>query len=335
MSRIYDALKKAEQDATKRTFDVEATAAPAVVSAAGVAPSASTDTPAASAVPQSTAIEPNYNSAGTTVPAASSAITADGISQESGVAVDRITAKDKKDKKEDTRVQIFAPDGTELLGAEELRRLRTKLQHARDKKHIKSLLITSALPGEGKTFISVNLTQILTMQHRTRVLLIDADLRKPQVHTALGVPNENGLVDYLAGRCALEQIIKTTANGRFDFIVGGAVRSQPAELASSSRFAELISAVADHYEWIVVDTPPVLPVTDAAVIARCCDATLLVVAAGKTPGDLAQAAQKELKEANVIGVVLNRATTASSSYKHYYYNHYSHTAKAASTAAAR
>jgi capsular exopolysaccharide synthesis family protein len=253
------------------------------------------------------------------------------------LATETITVPDIKRnlQKQDSRLQVFSADGSELVGAEEFRRLRTKLQHAREKSPIKTVVITSALPGEGKTFITATLAQTFTKQHSARVVVIDADLRKPQVHAQLRVPNVNGLADYLAGRCRVEEVIRHLPGSSLDYIVGGPASSRPAELASSERFKELLTTLADTYEWILIDTPPVLPVTDAAIIARYCDAALLVVAAGQTPGDLAQAAQKELEGANLLGVVLNRASRTSSGYKHYYYYKYSQNERAAMTAPSR
>jgi len=356
MSRIYDALKKAEQETKRPTVPprAEVTAVPTQAEMSTAASTtenevlrlstvvAAEGTPRVAATPSVTAAPPL-----SPVPAPKAGTASSDLAP-ALMPTDPATVKlredaalktskaDKKKAKQTERLQIFSPDGAELLGAEEFRRLRTKLQHAREKRPIKTLLITSALPGEGKTFIAVNLAQTFTMQHHARVLLIDADFRKPQVHAQLRVANERGLSDYLEGRCDMGTLIRRSSNGNLDYIVGGPVSNRPAELAGSARFTELLSSVADEYEWILIDTPPILPVTDASVMARQCDAVLLVVAAGQTPGDLAQAARKELQNAHLAGVVLNRATRTSSAYKNYYYYSYSHgSGKAADAAAAR
>jgi capsular exopolysaccharide synthesis family protein len=341
MSRIYDALKKAEQDSRKRTDPIDASAAQRQALADGTrSPSPVAQAVAVQVVPQPAVVHSQVAAAvavaevASSVAGAPSTVVAPALQTGTAPATISVqipakldgrdtrasdtTKKASKDRKDDVRLQVFSPTRAELIGTEELRRLRTKLQHVRDKQPIKTVLITSALAGEGKTFIAVNLAHTFTMQHHARVLVIDADLRKPQVHADIGVPNDTGLSDYLDGRCGLDGIIRTSPVSKLDYILGGTVCAQPAELVASTRFRDLIGAVADQYDWIIVDTPPVLPVSDAAVIARCCDAVLLVVAACETSGDMAQAAQKELRNANLIGIVLNRATHRSSSYKSYY-----------------
>lgn len=314
MSRIYDALKKAEQESKQKLAaeplppaqpqaqhakpapPMSARAIPATPAAPGVPAVAAAVTQPAPALPVSTAANVNINATAAPAPT--------------------------KPETKKTPIRIFSPAG-ELRGAEELRRLRTKLQHAREKTPFRTLLVTSAVPGEGKTFISISLAHTLTMQHGARVLIIDADFRKPQLHTELGMPNELGLTDYLEGRCEAEAIIRTTPVPNMHVITGGNTSSHVAELAGSPRFAALTSSLSEEFEWVIVDTSPVIPVTDAALLARVCDATLLVVAASETSGDIAQAALKELKEANIIGVVLNRASRTSSKYRNYYYYEHS------------
>jgi len=308
VSRILDALKKAEEtrkrNSTEQAF-AQAAAEPIAVDSGA-------------AVPADLAVAPGGG--GPQVRKSSEGRQSASLATKEGASSEECRAEKAPGN---ARVQVFASDGSELLGTEEFRRLRTKLQHARDKQPLKTILLTSAMPGEGKTFITVNLAQTITMQRQSRVLVIDADFRKPQMHAQLRVPNENGLSDFLEGRCNVAQAIKRIAGSGLEYIVGGRLSMRPAELAGSLRFAELLKQVADEYEWVLVDSPPVLPVSDAAVIARYCDAALLVISSGQTRGDLAQAAQRELQDANLLGVVLNRAARGSS-YKNYHYYHYAY-----------
>lgn len=310
MSRIYDALKKAEQESRQKLSADVSGPAPTKAQDLSFAPAISVPGTATAPVGSTvTAVAANAQAA--TGPSVSEARTKSVSAAAKGAPI--------KPEIKNTPIRIFSATNGELRGAEEFRRLRTKLQHAREKVPFRSLLVTSAVPGEGKTFISINLAHTLTLQHSARVVVIDADLRKPQLHSQLEISNDLGLTDYLEGRCGSEAIVRNTTVPNLHVITGGGASTHVAELAGSPRFAALISSLSEEFEWVIVDTSPVIPVTDAALLARVCDATLLVVAATQTSGDLAQVALKELKEANIIGVVLNRATRTSSKYHSYYY----------------
>lgn len=214
---------------------------------------------------------------------------------------------------------VDRPQGSSV-GAEQFRRLRSRLYQIREKQPLKRILVSSSIPGEGKTFVCANLARALARHGRTRVLLIDADLRKPSLHAALGAPDTPGLSDYLQGTAdELAVIQRGSLDGLF-FIAGGCTQAS-ADTFSGSRFQTLMAHAAELFDWVIVDSSPVVPVSDATVVAQHCDGVLLVVKAETTPFDLAQKARDEFRNSVVLGVVLNHVTDQSS-YTPYYYSAY-------------
>ncbi len=191
--------------------------------------------------------------------------------------------------------------------AEQFRTLRSRLYRLREKKPIRTLLITSASKGEGKSFVALNLAQAIARQHERRALLIDADLRAPRLHVRMGAPSAPGLTDYLAGEADEFSIIQADAKEDLFFIPAGQPVSNPAELLANNRLKSLLGRLASVFEWIIVDAPPVLPVSDAGVLAGMCDGVIFVIRAGATAFELAQTACQEFRENNLLGAVLNGA----------------------------
>ncbi len=189
--------------------------------------------------------------------------------------------------------------------AEQFRTLRSRLYRLREKKSIRTLLITSSCPGEGKSFVALNLAQAIARQHERRALLIDADLRAPSLHLRMGAPSAPGLTDYLAGEADEFSIVQADAKEDLFFIPAGKSVSNPTELLANNRLRSLLGRMAPVFEWIIVDAPPVLPVSDASVLAGMCDGVIFVVRAGTTAFDLAQTACQEFRENNLLGAVLN------------------------------
>jgi capsular exopolysaccharide synthesis family protein len=189
--------------------------------------------------------------------------------------------------------------------AEQFRTLRSRLYRLREKKSIRTLLITSTCSGEGKSFVALNLAQAIARQHERRALLIDADLRAPSLHVRMGAPSAPGLTDYLAGEADEFSIIQADAKEDLFFVPAGRSVSNPTELLANNRLRSLLGRLAPVFEWIIVDAPPVLPVSDASVLAGMCDGVIFVIRAGATAFDLAQAACQEFRENNLLGAVLN------------------------------
>ncbi len=214
---------------------------------------------------------------------------------------------------------------------EQFRSLRSRLYEARDIRPIKSILVSSGLPQEGKSFVSANLAVSLARHKNARVLLIDGDMRRYTIHEMIGTAPSPGLADYLAGKATLEEIMQRieepetpTANrsilANLAFIPGGNGGDRAADLSGSARFGELIRTVAPLFDWIVVDSSPVLPVSDAVNLARSCDGVLLVARGGVTKYPVAQRAAAELKASNVLGFVLNAVHDAPQAGSYYGYS---------------
>ena len=207
------------------------------------------------------------------------------------------------------------------VGTEEFRTLRSRLYHLREKRPLKTIMIGSALPAEGKSFVSANLAQTLARQHGRRVVVIDCDLRRSRLHESFGTSGEPGVSEYLRGSVDELSILQRGPMDNLAFIPGGCSISNPAELIGNGRLETLVKRLATVFEWIVIDSPPVVPVSDASLIGRICDGILLVVEAAKTPYDLAQRARHEFRNMPLLGVVLNRVE-AGSTYVSYYYGAY-------------
>jgi protein-tyrosine kinase len=191
--------------------------------------------------------------------------------------------------------------------AEQFRTLRSRLYQLRQERPLRTLLVTSATPTEGKTFVALNLAQAIARQHERSVLLIDADLRCSRLHDAIGAPSAPGLADFLQGTADEFSTIQVDTKDNFFFIPAGNPVSNPAELLSNTQLRGLLDRLGSVFDWIILDAPPVLPVSDAGILAGLCDGVLFVVRAGSTAFDLAQMAYQDFRGKNLVGVVLNRA----------------------------
>jgi capsular exopolysaccharide synthesis family protein len=223
--------------------------------------------------------------------------------------------------KPDPKTMLFFNTQNYAFGTEEFRTLRTRLYQIRDKQPLRKLLITSALPKEGKTFTAANLVQAIVRQHERRALLIDADVRLPGLHVPLGAPVTPGLSDYLRGEANEFSIIQKSPRENLFFIPGGKPVSNPAELIGNGRLKDLLDRLSPVFDWIVLDSPPVIPVSDASLLADLCDGVVMVVRAAVTPFDLAQKARQEFHGKPLLGIVLNRVEPRLA-YSSYYYKHY-------------
>jgi protein-tyrosine kinase len=200
---------------------------------------------------------------------------------------------------------------------EQFRSLRSRIHELRDINPLKSILISSGLPQEGKSFIATNLAISLARHKNSKVLLIDGDMRRYTLHQLLGCQPHPGLADYLAGKAEMMEVMQRSAEvpaadkqrsailPNLTFIAGGNGGDKAADLSGNPRFGDLIRTASPYFDWIIVDSSPVLPVSDAVNLARSCDGVLLVARGGVTKFPVAQRAQSELKAANVLGFVLN------------------------------
>jgi capsular exopolysaccharide synthesis family protein len=217
---------------------------------------------------------------------------------------------------------LFMNGDDSKRGTEEFRTLRSRLYHMREKMPLKKLLVTSALPKEGKSFTSSNLAQVLVRQHGRRVLLIDADLRGPRLHLMLGTTAGPGLSEYLQGKNDEFSIMQRGPLENLFFIPSGTGIEDPAELVGNGKLKTFLQRVEPLFDWIIVDSPPAIPVSDASVLAKACDGVLMVVRSNSTPCDVARKAREEFPDQSLIGVVLNGTSDDAASYARYYYEAY-------------
>ena len=206
------------------------------------------------------------------------------------------------------------------LAAEAFRGLRTALHFSGNGRDNKVLLITSAFPGEGKTTVSANLAVTLA-QTGSRVLLVGCDLRKPTLHEMFDHPNVPGLTDCLVGDAQLDEAVHATGMFKLDFLGAGTVPPNPAELLGSTRMQEMIDSWRRQYDIIILDAPPVLAVTDAAVLTRFTDSTIVVLQVGGGVGAKAALRMMEIltpTQTRMAGMVLNDKTNKGSGYYGYY-----------------
>ncbi len=221
----------------------------------------------------------------------------------------------------DEKTMLFFGPDEQAYGTEQFRALRSRLYQAREKQSLKKVLVTSSLAKEGKSFVAANLAQALVQQEGRRVLLIDGDLRGARLHQALGADVAPGLAEYLLGKADELAILQRGSKENLFFIPSGHEVSNPAELIAGERLRILLSRLEPLFDWIIVDSPPVVPVTDATLLARHCDGILMVVRANATPFDVAQKAREEFGDEQLLGVVLNGVGPRSLPYTRYYYTY--------------
>jgi capsular exopolysaccharide synthesis family protein len=210
--------------------------------------------------------------------------------------------------------------GVEPGFAEALRTVRTNVLFSSTVAGAQALVITSSGPGEGKTVVASNLALALA-QTGQRVLLVDADMRRPRVHEVMDRRQEPGLSNVLTGDTKLSDAILEIDKTGLSILPAGHIPPNPAELLGSQRFRELLEALKGHFAWVIVDTPPVMAVTDAPLVAHIADGVLFVVGAEMTSKSLAQTAVEQLinADAHLVGAVLNRVDLTHNSY---YYSQY-------------
>jgi protein-tyrosine kinase len=213
-------------------------------------------------------------------------------------------------------------DDDSARGTEEFRTLRSRLYTLREKMALKTLMVTSALPREGKSFTAANLAQVIVRQHGRRALLIDGDLRGPRLHLMLGTAPGPGLTEYLQGKNDEFSIMQRGPMENLFFIPSGNGIEDPAELVGNGRLKTLVQRVEPLFDWIIVDSPPAVAVADASLLAKACDGVLLVVRSNVTPSDMARRARMEFPEEALVGVVLNGTIEDAAPYARYYYEAY-------------
>lgn len=206
--------------------------------------------------------------------------------------------------------------------AEAYRTLRTNIQYARVDGELKVLLFSSAGPGEGKSTVTAN-TAVALAQAGHRVILVDCDLRKPVQHHVFNV-NKKGLTNCLVGESSAVDLLQNTEVPNLQVLASGPIPPNPAELLGSSRMDALIASLKEVSDFLLIDCPPVIAVTDACVLARKADGVFLVLDANQVRPEMAIKAKELFENAQgvILGAILNRAEVESEhSYYYYYYGH--------------
>ena len=206
--------------------------------------------------------------------------------------------------------------------AEAYRTLRTNIQYARVDGELKVLLFTSAGPTEGKSTVAAN-TAVALAQAGNRVVILDCDLRKPVMHHLFNL-NKKGLTNCLVGESSAVDLLQETEVANLRVLACGPIPPNPAELLGSSRMDTVLAALKGVADYLVIDCPPVIAVTDACVLARKADGVFLVLDADQVRPEMAQKAKELLLNAQgvILGAILNRAEVESEhSYYYYYYGH--------------
>ena len=199
--------------------------------------------------------------------------------------------------------------------------LHTTILLARAEAPAKSILFTSSTPEEGKTITLLN-TAIVFTQMGARVLIIDADLRHPSCHKILGVNNVVGLTELLTGQKEIHEVIQPLKPPPTIFLLSsGHVSPNPVALLRSTKMRDTLASLLNSYDYILIDSPPVIPVTDASLLSTMVDGVVLVVNSMRTPNHVVKEARSRLTyaRANILGVVLNQVEVRSRGYGHYYY----------------
>lgn len=205
--------------------------------------------------------------------------------------------------------------------SEQYRTIRTNISFSTVDQEIKTLLITSTMPSEGKTTTAANLAVVMAQQGK-RTLLIDGDVRKPTLHFTFHVRNTCGLTTVLGNYAEVGEAIRHTEVVNLDLLSSGPTPPNPSELLGSNAMRELLNKVSGFYDIIIIDSPPILVVTDAQVLANQVDGSILVIGYGKTNREAALKAQGQLKKANgkLLGAILNRKSIKDQNTDYYYYN---------------
>lgn len=227
-------------------------------------------------------------------------------------------------KKQQSEYQGFlAVENPADLAIEAIRGLRTSLHFAMMEARNNVLMISGASPNAGKTFVSTNLAAVIA-QTGKRVLLVDTDMRKDYTHKLFNVSNENGLSDFLSGKIELSKTVKNVSLVGFDFISRGIAPPNPAELLMHRRFGELITWASQNYDIVILDTPPILAVTDAAIIGHYAGTTLLIARFEQNTAKELEVSFKRFEQSGVMvkGCILNGVVKKASSYYGYGYSHY-------------
>jgi protein-tyrosine kinase len=194
-------------------------------------------------------------------------------------------------------------------GAEMFRVLGTRLAHMKDKRPLSKLLVSSAVVDEGKSVVAVNLAVALSQRPGERVLLIEADLRRPTASLLLSSSPTMGISEWHAGRLSIQSALYRVGDMPLWFLSAGASVQEPLPILESLEFANMIEAVSAHFDWVILDSTPMLPMADAASLSRLCDGVLVVVREGHTRRRMLNKALESIDRKKLVGLVFNEAAS--------------------------
>ena len=230
--------------------------------------------------------------------------------------------KNRRKKKTITTLprKLITISNPKAVVSEQFKTIRTNINFSMPDKDLKTLLITSATPSEGKSTISSNVAVVFAQEGK-KVLLVDADMRKPTVHHTFKLNNTLGLANLLTRQAVLEEVIQPTDLENLQVMTSGPIPPNPAELLTSQMMATIMETLAQAYDVVIFDAPPILSVTDAQILSNKCDGTILVVSSGTAEKVSVVKAKEALvaSQANIVGVVLNNFKLERD---HYYYQYY-------------
>ena len=235
--------------------------------------------------------------------------------------------KNKHSTLDNPHYRIITVEEPLSLAAESYRRIKTSLEFANVDKQPQVVQVVSSMQGEGKSVTVLNLAATYAEDSK-KVIVVDLDFRRPKLHRSFNVENKNGITDVLAGHIKLEEAIKHGDNG-IDCLNRGEKAPYPTAVLGSEQMAKLFDELRKLYEYIIVDCPPILAVSDATIISRLCDGCLFVISQSKTEKNAAKESIKILRDnnVNVLGCVFCGITSKGSNYynskyKYYYQNYY-------------
>jgi protein-tyrosine kinase len=210
---------------------------------------------------------------------------------------------------------------TNPASVEQYRRLAAVLHHAQNERGLRVIMVTSALPGEGKTLTASNLALTLSESYQRRVLLVDADLRRPSVHQLFALPSLSGLSDGLRS-VEDRKLTLVEVSSRLTVLPAGRPDPDPMSVLTSSRMQYVLDEAREKFDWVIVDTPPVGLMPDAHLLAAMVDGAVLIIGAGMSPYRTVAKAAEVIGRERILGVVLNRVDDGDMSHDGYYYSYY-------------
>lgn len=207
--------------------------------------------------------------------------------------------------------------------AEAYRVIRTGIQFAQAGKELQTIALTSCTPNEGKSTTVANLAVVLTQAGKS-VLLIDCDMRNPTVHKNFNLSNKVGLSSCISMGTALSDAVQKTSIEGLYALTGGVIPPNPSELLGSEQMKNVLQRAKEQYDYVLIDTPPVMPVTDALIVGRFVDGMILVIASAEVKVEMARDVKNQLVNAgaNILGVVLNKVRSEHHGYGYGYYYYY-------------